>query len=31
MISAENERANEGISYWPTIAGALGGLAISTG
>lgn len=31
MKSAKNERANEGIRYWPTIVGALGGLAISTG
>jgi hypothetical protein len=30
-MTAGNERATEGIRYWPTIVGALGGLAISAG
>jgi hypothetical protein len=30
-MSADNEKANEGTRYWPTIVGALGGLAISAG
>ena len=30
-MTAKNERVNEGIRYWPTIVGALGGLAISAG
>lgn len=30
-MTAENNRTNEDIRYWPTIAGAIGGLAVSVG